>query len=97
MFTNQLIYKRVALYVRISTTDRENKSGKKKQNPQTQLKPLKEFAKAREWLIQDTYIDKISSSKEARPELKRLMDDAGKRKFDVVLVFRFDRFVRSSK
>jgi DNA invertase Pin-like site-specific DNA recombinase len=37
----------------------------------------------------------ISGSKEKRPELDRLMGDAHKRHFDVVCVWRFDRFARS--
>jgi DNA invertase Pin-like site-specific DNA recombinase len=44
----------------------------------------------------DTYIDRgISGAKDSRPELNRLMADAHKRRFDVVAVWRFDRFARS--
>lgn len=42
------------------------------------------------------YIDEgISGSKDRRPALDRLMADAHRRRFDVVLVWRFDRFARS--
>ena len=38
-----------------------------------------------------------SGAKDSRPELNKLMDDARKRQFDSVLVWRFDRFARSTK
>ena len=37
----------------------------------------------------------MSGTKDSRPELNRLMADAHKRRFDVVAVWRFDRFARS--
>jgi DNA invertase Pin-like site-specific DNA recombinase len=37
----------------------------------------------------------ISGTKEKRPELDRLMADAHRRQFDVVIVWKFDRFARS--
>ena len=37
----------------------------------------------------------ISGAKEKRPELSRLMADAHRRKFDAVIVWKFDRFARS--
>ncbi|MDA2924369.1 recombinase family protein [Acidobacteria bacterium AH-259-L09] len=44
------------------------------------------------------YVDEgISGSKDSRPALNELMNDAKKRRFDVVLVWRFDRFARSTK
>ena len=44
------------------------------------------------------YIDEgISGTKDSRPALNALMNDARKRRFDVVLVWRFDRFARSTK
>ncbi len=39
----------------------------------------------------------VSGTKEKRPALSGLMNDAKKRKFDIVLVWRFDRFARSTK
>ncbi len=39
----------------------------------------------------------ISGTKDSRPALNDLMNDAKKRRFDVVLVWRFDRFARSTK
>ncbi len=82
---------RVALYARCSTKD-------KGQNPETQLIPLREFARQRELEIAGEYVDLgWSGAKERRPQLERLTADAKRKKFDAVLVWRFDRFARSTK
>ena len=83
--------KRAALYARVSTRQHG-------QNPETQLLPLRDLCTARGFIIIDEYVDiGISGAKSSRPELDRLMIDAKRRRFDVVLVFRFDRFARSVK
>lgn len=82
--------KKVAIYTRISTTD-------KGQDLETQTLPLREYAQVRGWHIYSIYEEKMSGAKTDRPELKKLLSAAQKRKFDIVLVFRFDRFARSSK
>jgi len=38
-----------------------------------------------------------SGAKDSRPELNKLMDDARKRQFDAIVVWRFDRFARSTR
>jgi len=81
---------KIALYARVSTTD-------KGQDPQMQLRELREYCERRKLDIVGEYIDNgISGSKESRPELNRLMADANRRKFDAVLVWKFDRFARST-
>jgi DNA invertase Pin-like site-specific DNA recombinase len=81
---------RTAIYARISTnTD--------KQDLDTQIMPLTEYCQSRGWKVTETYTDEMSGSKEKRPALDKLMKDAHRRKFDCVLVFRFDRFSRSTK
>jgi DNA invertase Pin-like site-specific DNA recombinase len=61
-----------------------------------QTRDLEQFATARGWSLVDSYQDiGISGSKDKRPELDRLMADAHKRRFDVVIVWKFDRFARS--
>jgi DNA invertase Pin-like site-specific DNA recombinase len=81
---------KIALYARVSTSD-------KGQDPQMQLRELREYCERRKLHIVGEYIDNgISGSKESRPELNRLMSDANRRKFDVVLVWKFDRFARST-
>ena len=85
--------KKVALYARVSTSDKD-------QNPDTQLIPLKKYAALREWNVFDTYVEQESGrfeKKAKRAELQRLLDDAHKRKFDILLVFRYSRFARSTK
>jgi DNA invertase Pin-like site-specific DNA recombinase len=78
---------RVALYARVSTND---------QNCDLQLRELREYAAARKWEIAGEYVDKgWSGSKANRPELSRLMADARKRRFDVVIVWKLDRWGRS--
>lgn len=80
---------KVAIYARCSTND---------QSPEMQLHALREYCAARKLTIYKEYIDNgVSGSKDSRPCLNQLMEDAGKRKFDAVLVYRFDRFARSSK
>jgi len=82
---------RVALYARVSTRD-------KGQNPETQLQPLRELAGLRNHAIVEEYTDLgWSGSKERRPQLDRLMAAARRKEFDAVLVWRFDRFARSTK
>ena len=80
---------RVAIYARVSTTD---------QSKEAQLLDLRRYISDRSWLVFEEYCDNgISGTKDSRPALNKLMDDARKRKFDVVLVWRFDRFARSTK
>src|SRR3989454_12655618 len=79
---------RVALYARVSTCNGQ-------QDPEMQLRELREYAQHRELIIVDEYIDKMTGSKDSRPALNRLMADASQRKFDAVLVWKLDRFGRS--
>ena len=80
---------RMAIYARVSTTNHG-------QDVTLQTRELRQFAEARGWQTVDAYIDSgVSGAKDSRPELNRLMADAHKRRFDVVAVWRFDRFARS--
>ena len=80
---------RVAIYARVSTTNHGQDVG-------LQTGDLRQFAEARGWRLADEYVDQgVSGSKDSRPELNRLMADAKRRKFDVVLVWKLDRFGRS--
>ena len=80
---------RMAIYARVSTTNHG-------QDVSLQTRELEQFAQARGWHTVDAYIDAgVSGAKDSRPELNRLMADAHKRRFDVVAVWRFDRFARS--
>src|ERR1035438_2932310 len=80
---------RVALYGRVSTRD---------QSCELQMRDLRTYCAARKFTIFCEYIDVgESGAKNSRPELNNLMADARKRKFDSVVVWRFDRFARSTK
>jgi DNA invertase Pin-like site-specific DNA recombinase len=80
---------RVAIYARVSTVNHG-------QDVSMQTRELRQFSEARGWNVAGEYTDAgVSGSKDSRPELNRLMADAHKRRFDVVCIWRFDRFARS--
>jgi DNA invertase Pin-like site-specific DNA recombinase len=80
---------RAALYARISTLNHG-------QDPEVQLRELREFCQRRGFTIAHEYVDKgISGSREKRPALDELLADCHKRRLDAVVVYRYDRFARS--
>jgi len=82
---------RAAIYARVSTHD-------KGQDPDMQLKPLREYCKQRGFEVAGEFVDVgVSGSKDKRPELDRLMDLAKKRLLDCIIVWKLDRFGRSLK
>jgi DNA invertase Pin-like site-specific DNA recombinase len=82
---------RVALYARVSTSNGQ-------QDPEMQLRELRQYAERREFQIVKEYTDNgVSGSKDSRPALNQLRIDAGQRRFDAVLVWKLDRFARSLK
>ncbi len=78
--------KRAAIYVRVSTVD---------QNLQTQLLDLGQMASQRGFGIVREYRDQISGAKARRPGLDEMLRDARRGRFDVLLVWAFDRLARS--
>jgi len=82
---------RAALYARTSTSD-------KGQDPELQLEDLRRLAEQRGWRVVEEYVDEGQrGGKDSRPALDRMMADARAGKLDVVAVWRFDRFARSTK
>src|SRR5437899_12388795 len=80
---------RAAIYARVATIGNG-------QSPEMQLRELREYCERRGWRIAGEYIDAgISGAKDKRPQLDRMMAEAHKRRFDVVAVWKFDRFARS--
>ena len=80
---------RAAIYARVSTSNHG-------QDPTMQTREMEEFCDRRGWELVGSYVDNgITGSKESRPELDRLMTDAHRRRFDTVIVWKFDRFARS--
>jgi len=82
--------KRVAIYARVSTVD-------KGQDPETQLVGLREYATRRGFELVREYVDYASGRRDDRPHYRRLMEAARKRHLDIVLVWRYDRFARSTQ
>jgi DNA invertase Pin-like site-specific DNA recombinase len=82
--------KRAAVYARVSTVDR-------KQDPETQLRQLREYAERRGFAIIGTYVDRASGAKNDRAEYRAMLEAARRRRFDVLLVWRYDRFARSMR
>lgn len=79
---------RAALYARVSTAD---------QSCESQLRDLRDFAMRRGWETAEFVDSGFSGTKEKRPALDRMLNEVKKRRFDVVLVWRFDRFARSTR
>jgi len=78
---------RTAIYGRVSTSA---------QDTNLQMREVRQFVQRRGWKVVEEYTDKgISGSKEKRPALDKMMADAKRRRFDAVVVYRYDRFARS--
>ena len=79
---------RCAIYARVSTLDQE---------PENQLAEIRRYVAARGWTAVE-YVDRgISGAKDRRPALDRLLIDARRRRFDVVVCWRLDRLGRNLK
>lgn len=78
--------RKVAIYARVSTTDR--------QNHENQLIQLREFAQAKNFVIAGEYVDQESGTTAKREEFKKLFRHAHQAKFDTVIFWSLDRFSR---
>jgi DNA invertase Pin-like site-specific DNA recombinase len=77
---------KAALYARVSSVEQE---------PENQLHELRRYSEARGWPVVE-YIDHgVSGAKDRRPALDRLLSDARRRTFDVLVVWRLDRLGRN--
>lgn len=84
---------RVALYPRVSGHEQEDNY-----SIPEQIKRMKAYCEARGWMVYKIYTDSgFSGSNLDRPGLQLLINDAEKRKFDMVLVYKLDRLSRSQK
>ena len=75
-----------AIYARVSTIDQTNA---------IQVSELKDYVERRGWNLTSVYQDQMSGAKASRPGIDQLMADARRRQFDVVVVWKLDRFGRS--
>ena len=81
--------KRAALYMRVSTVD---------QHPENQLNELRRFASQRGFQITEEYTDHgVSGTKSRRPALDKMLNDAHRRRFDVVVVWACDRLGKDTQ
>src|SRR6266566_492000 len=81
---------RVAIYARVSTTD-------KGQDTENQLAELRRFAASQGWeIVEPVYEDHVTGTKgrDKRPAFDRMLNDAAKRRFDILLVWSADRLSR---
>jgi len=77
-----------AIYCRVSTKD---------QNLDSQVKELKNYAFLQNIKVFKVYREKISGTKDSRPELNDLMFDMRKKLFNCVIIYKLDRLGRSLK
>lgn len=91
----QEIKKRAAIYIRVSS-DEAKKEG---YSPETQEEKLREFVIANNYELNEKHAYNVdlgcSGSTDKRPGLQKLLKDAENKEFDIVLVYRQDRFFRN--
>jgi DNA invertase Pin-like site-specific DNA recombinase len=79
---------RAAVYARVSTLD---------QSTENQLVELRRYVSARGWTAQEYVDEGVSGAKDRREALDRLVSDARRRRFDVMVCWRLDRLGRNLK
>jgi DNA invertase Pin-like site-specific DNA recombinase len=79
--------KKIAIYLRVSRAD---------QNIENQRQTLVNYVSGRGFELYQVYEDIGTGSSDGRLQLNQLLAEAKKRKFDGVLVWKFDRFARST-
>jgi DNA invertase Pin-like site-specific DNA recombinase len=83
---------KVAIYARVSLD--EYADDKRFQDPDNQLRPLREFCKSFDWEVIHEYVDRMSGSCARRPEFRKMMEDCMMRRFQGIVVWKLDRFSR---
>ena len=84
---------KVAIYARVSM-DEADDTKRQFQSPENQLIPLRDWAKSQNWDIVGEYIDKCSGADHNRPSFIRMLNDAMLLKFNIIIVWKLDRFSR---
>ena len=66
------------------------------QSIEGQLRVCQEYAKHNDMIIVDTYIDRaMTGTNDNRPDFQRMIKDSSKHQFEIVLVYKLDRFSRN--
>jgi DNA invertase Pin-like site-specific DNA recombinase len=76
---------KIAIYSRVSKETSDNTN---------QLIILRDYCQKMNYEVYHEYVDVISGASPIRPEFNLMMQDASKRKFDMVLFFALDRLTR---
>ena len=79
---------RAAIYARVSTFD---------QTTENQIIELRRYAETRGWTASEYVDEGVSGSTDHRPALDKLLRDARRRRFDVLVCWRLDRLGRNLK
>lgn len=78
------------IYARYSTDSQREES------IEGQTRECREFAERQGLVVIDTYIDRALSAKtDNRPDFQRMIKDSARRLFDVIIVWKLDRFARN--
>ena len=82
--------KKAVIYARYSC------SGQTEQSIDGQLRVCREYAQNNELLIVGEYIDRaMTGTNDARPNFQRMIKDSNKQEWEIVLVYKLDRFSRN--
>ena len=81
--------KTAVIYARYSSNNQTE------QSIEGQVRVCQEYAKQHDILIIGQYIDRaMTGTNDKRPEFQQMLSDSKKKKWDYILVYRFDRFSR---
>lgn len=82
--------KTAVIYARYSS------DAQSEQSIEGQLRVCQKYAQDNGYLILDTYIDRaMTGTNDLRPEFRRMIKDSEKKQFEIVLVYKLDRFSRN--
>lgn len=84
---------KVALYARVSLEE-TNEKDRRYQEPENQLEPLRAWAKNQGWEVIEEFIDRGSGADPNRPRFRQMIQDAMLMRFQIILVWKLDRFSR---
>ena len=75
---------------------RYSSEGQREESIEGQLRECKEYAELNNTTVIGTYLDRALSAKtDDRPEFQKMIHDSVKKQFEVVLVWKLDRFSRN--